>query len=124
MTEQITNSPRPLEIKFGESAKWHIKALCQGHIDVNNAAQSLKFLLDNIDKIEGRETFMKDLKAFIMRQVAKTSTDSEKTVHNKGNELFEALVEAMQRTKEGPDLTRKFGVSMSKIEKRIGQLPA
>jgi hypothetical protein len=119
MTEKITNEQHPLEIQFGDSAKWHIVELCKGNISIADAANSLQFLITNINKVDGRETFISDLKAFVLRSVAANSNKSEESVLEQGNKLFENLVAEMKKIEEGPDFTRRFGTSYKEIENRV-----
>jgi hypothetical protein len=123
MTEQINDQPQRPEIRFGDSAKWHIVALCEDRINIAEAAQSFKFLLEQITQDEARDVFMNDLKAFILRTVAQTDLSSDEGVNAKGEQIFEDLKTRILSNKSSSQFTRDFGISMQKVEQRVGEMP-
>lgn len=122
MTEKITDEQlHPTEIQFGDSAKWHIEALCQGRIDSTEAAAQLKFLFDQIEQVAAKEQFITKLKAFVLQTSSQSSTENEESTVEKGNKLFEILVQKMRYSEVSPDLTRRFGVNTNTRVKQITQ---
>ena len=127
MTEQTNNKPRPLEIQFGDSAKYFAKQFCETtnakdpieKAKAAEAAESLKFLFKQVPTLNGKQTFMIDLKTFIKEHLSLTSIDDQQTILDKSNSLLEGLITEMKE--DTSDLTRKCGMKTNEKVQQVIQ---
>lgn len=119
MTEQPENQSSSTEIQFGESAKWHVEALIKDQITIEDAAEKLNFLYVHIKNPKAKNLYIRDLQAYLIDLVSKSSNENQNAVDIHTQELFELLIQKMMESEFEVDLTRQLGVQ---TRKRVQQV--